>query len=64
LTIDLIYGMSERLLGIHESSQDSDEQLWQRDFEMAVALNTPHISAYNLTIEPQTALGNWLKKGK
>lgn len=64
LTIDLIYGMSERLLGIHESSQDSDEQLWQRDLEMAVALNTPHISAYNLTIEPQTALGNWLKKGK
>ncbi|WP_298362890.1 radical SAM family heme chaperone HemW [Runella sp.] len=64
LTIDLIYGMSERLLGIHKSSQDSDEQLWQRDLEMAVALNTPHISAYNLTIEPQTALGNWLKKGK
>lgn len=64
LTIDLIYGMSERLLGIHESSQDSDEQLWQRDLEMAIALNTPHISAYNLTIEPQTALGNWLKKGK
>jgi len=64
LTIDLIYGMSERLLGIHESSQDSDEQLWQWDLEMAVALNTPHISAYNLTIEPQTALGNWLKKGK
>lgn len=64
LTIDLMYGMSERLLGIQESTETSDEYLWQRDLEKAVALNTPHISAYNLTIEPQTALGNWLKKGK
>ena len=64
LTIDLIYGMSEKLLGIQSSSQTSDENLWQRDLEMAIALNTQHISAYNLTIEPQTALGNWLKKGK
>ncbi|WP_428653636.1 radical SAM family heme chaperone HemW [Runella sp.] len=64
LTIDLMYGMSERLLGIENSNDSSDEQLWQKDMEKAVALNTPHISAYNLTIEPKTALGNWLKKGK
>ncbi|MFN8348289.1 MAG: radical SAM family heme chaperone HemW [Spirosomataceae bacterium] len=63
LTIDLIYGMSESLLGIG-SSVDSAEQLWQRDLESATALNVPHISAYNLTIEPKTALGHWLKKGK
>lgn len=64
LTIDLMYGMSERLLGIENLNDSSDEQLWQNDLEKAVALNTPHISAYNLTIEPKTALGNWLKKGK
>jgi oxygen-independent coproporphyrinogen-3 oxidase len=64
LTIDLMYGMDEALLGIDSGTSASSEGLWQRDLEMAVALNTPHISAYNLTIEPQTALGNWLKKGK
>ncbi len=64
LTIDLIYGMSEKLLGMQLSSEISEEDLWQKDLEKAVDLNTPHISAYNLTIEPQTALGNWLKKGK
>lgn len=63
LTIDLIYGMSERLLDIKTSGK-TDEQMWQADLEKAIGLNTPHISAYNLTIEPQTALGNWLKKGK
>lgn len=63
LTIDLIYGMSERLLDIKTSGK-TDEQIWQADLEKAIGLNTPHISAYNLTIEPQTALGNWLKKGK
>ncbi len=63
LTIDLIYGMSEDLLGI-QSSGNTGKQLWQTDLEKAVMLNTPHISAYNLTIEPKTTLGNWLKKGK
>lgn len=62
LTIDLIYGMSQAHLGMVPTV--SDEQLWQQDLDKAMALGTPHISAYNLTIEPQTALGNWLKKGK
>ncbi|MBB3838793.1 oxygen-independent coproporphyrinogen-3 oxidase [Runella defluvii] len=62
LTIDLIYGMSQAHLGMVPTI--SDEQLWQQDLDKAMALGTPHISAYNLTIEPQTALGNWLKKGK
>lgn len=64
LTIDLMYGMSEHFLGITSTTEKNDEILWQRDLEKAAALNTPHISAYNLTIEPQTALGKWLKKGK
>ena len=62
LTIDLIYGMGQAHLGMVPTV--SDEQLWQQDLDKAMALGTPHISAYNLTIEPQTALGNWLKKGK
>lgn len=62
LTIDLIYGMSQAHLGMVPTL--SDEQLWQQDLDKAMALETPHISAYNLTIEPKTALGNWLKKGK
>lgn len=62
LTIDLIYGMSQAHLGMVPTV--NDEQLWQQDLDKAMALGTPHISAYNLTIEPQTALGNWLKKGK
>jgi len=60
LTIDLMYGMSEKMLDL----ETTNENHWQKDLEKAVALNTPHISAYNLTIEPQTALGKWLKKGK
>ncbi|AEI48024.1 radical SAM family heme chaperone HemW [Runella slithyformis] len=64
LTIDLMYGMSEKMLGMEESETASEDRVWQKDLEMAVALNTPHISAYNLTIEPKTVLGNWLKKGK
>lgn len=62
LTIDLIYGMSQAHLGMVPTV--SDEQLWQQDLDKAIALGTPHISAYNLTIEPKTALGHWLKKGK
>ena len=50
LSIDLIYGISD--------------QLWPRDLEKALALDVPHISAYNLTIEPNTAFGRWLAGGK
>ncbi|MBO0938944.1 radical SAM family heme chaperone HemW [Fibrella sp. HMF5335] len=50
LSIDLIYGVSD--------------SIWSRDLEQALTLNVPHISAYNLTIEPDTAFGRWLAKGK
>ncbi len=50
LSIDLIYGISN--------------QIWPRDLEKALALNVPHMSAYNLTIEPDTAFGRWLATGK
>ncbi|RYF70960.1 MAG: radical SAM family heme chaperone HemW, partial [Cytophagaceae bacterium] len=50
LSIDLIYGISERT--------------WATDLTKAVALDVPHLSAYNLTIEPDTAFGRWAAKGK
>lgn len=50
LSIDLIYGVSEAI--------------WPRDLDKALALNVPHLSAYNLTIEPNTAFGRWLAKGR
>ncbi|TAF97340.1 MAG: radical SAM family heme chaperone HemW [Cytophagia bacterium] len=59
LTIDLMYGVWQ------QTGQSTDaNQIWQQDLEQAVALQVPHISSYNLTIEPQTAFGKWLKKGE
>ncbi len=53
LTIDLIYAIPH-----------PDHSVWEADLHRAVELNVPHISAYCLTIEPKTAFGNWLRKGK
>ena len=49
LSIDLIYGMSDRI--------------WATDLAQAIALDVPHLSAYNLTIEPDTAFSRWVEKG-
>ena len=53
ISIDLIYGLPF----------SSDEQ-WKSNLEQALALNVPHISAYGLTIEPQTNFGYLHRKGK
>lgn len=53
LSIDLIYGFP--LL--------SDEK-WLTNISKAIEFQTPHISAYSLTVEPRTALANTIKKGK
>ncbi|WP_113654443.1 radical SAM family heme chaperone HemW [Pedobacter namyangjuensis] len=53
LTIDLIYG--------YPLLTDSK---WLNNIETAIALQTPHISAYSLTVEPRTALANAVKSGK
>ncbi|WP_338226663.1 radical SAM family heme chaperone HemW [Algoriphagus taiwanensis] len=52
-SIDLIYGFPH-----------SDHSLWRRDLQLALEQDPGHISAYSLTVEPKTALGNWTKKGK
>lgn len=53
MSVDLIYGIPDR-----------DNQAWQLDLQKILALNVPHLSAYALTIEPDTAFGRWQKKGK
>jgi len=53
MTIDLIYGVPEMTM---------DE--WKENLSKAVDLGVNHISAYCLTVEPDTALGHRVKKGK
>ena len=53
LTIDLIYGVP---------SENHD--IWLKDIEKALNSGVSHISAYCLTIEPNTVFGNWLQKNK
>ncbi len=52
ISIDLIYG-----------SKFQTEKTWEETLRTAIDLNTQHISAYNLTIEPKTVLGLKNKKG-
>ncbi len=53
ISIDLIYAIPH-----------TDHGILEADIQKAFALNTFHISAYCLTIEPQTVFGNWVKKKK
>ena len=53
ISIDLIYAIPA-----------TDHSILRQDLEETFRLGVPHISAYCLTIEPQTAFGSWLKKKK
>lgn len=53
LSIDLIYG-----------SPTSNLEIWKENLHKTIALEVPHISSYALTVEPKTALENWISKGK
>lgn len=53
ISIDLIYG-----------SKFQTPEIWQKSLDKAFALNVQHISAYNLTVEEKTALGNLVSKRK
>jgi oxygen-independent coproporphyrinogen-3 oxidase len=53
LSIDLIYG-----------SPTSNLEIWKENLKKTLALEVPHISSYALTVEPKTALENWISKGK
>lgn len=51
-SLDLIYGIP----GMTNAR-------WTENIEQALALDVPHISTYALTVEPKTALENFIKKG-
>ncbi|WP_026953058.1 radical SAM family heme chaperone HemW [Algoriphagus mannitolivorans] len=51
-SFDLIYGFPS-----------TDHKLWKEDLRIALEQDPGHISAYSLTVEPQTALGKWTQKG-
>ncbi len=53
ITIDLIYG-----------SKFSNLSNWKKTLDKAIALEVPHISSYNLTIEEKTKLGHDYKVKK
>jgi len=52
ISVDLIYGIP----GLSHSN-------WKKNIEIALSFNIPHISSYALTVEPKTALDNFIKKG-
>jgi len=53
ISIDLIFGV-----------QESTETSWQSNLDQAIALDVPHMSCYNLTVEPKTALHHFVQSGK
>lgn len=53
ITIDLIYGIT-----------DMSSDKWRRNLQKSFDFGIPHISAYALTVEPKTALYNFIKIGK
>ncbi|WP_215235328.1 radical SAM family heme chaperone HemW [Dyadobacter linearis] len=53
ISIDLIYAIPA-----------PDHSILKSDLQKAFELDVAHISAYCLTIEPQTVFGNWLKRDK
>jgi oxygen-independent coproporphyrinogen-3 oxidase len=53
ISIDLIYGIP--------GLSDDD---WRKNLHQAAALKVNHISSYCLTVEPRTALADFIKKGK
>lgn len=53
ISIDLIYAVPA-----------ADHSIWEADLKQAIRLRPEHISSYCLTIEPRTAFGKWLEKGR
>jgi oxygen-independent coproporphyrinogen-3 oxidase len=53
LSLDLIYG-----------TPGMSDQQWVYNIETVLGFDVPHLSCYCLTVEPQTALDHFVKKGK
>lgn len=52
ISIDLIYGIP-----------GMSNERWEENIEKALSFSIPHISSYALTVEPKTALANFIKNG-
>jgi oxygen-independent coproporphyrinogen III oxidase len=52
ITVDLIYGLP-----------DMNSQSWQENLDIVFSLGVQHLSAYHLTIEPNTALARMKSRG-
>jgi oxygen-independent coproporphyrinogen-3 oxidase len=53
ISADIIYGLPSMSIS-----------RLKKNLQQFFALNIPHLSAYHLTIEPNTVFGKWLQKGK
>jgi len=53
VSLDLIFAVPESL-----------NRNWERDLDMALALEPGHLSVYGLTIEPHTPVGRWTARGQ
>lgn len=53
LTCDLIYAIPPNSM-----------EKWEKDLELMLDLQVPHLSLYGLTIESETVFGKWKSKGK
>jgi len=51
VSIDLIFAVPSHL-----------GRRWQRDLDVAVSLDLPHLSVYGLTVEERTPLGKWVAR--
>jgi oxygen-independent coproporphyrinogen-3 oxidase len=52
ISVDLIYGIP-----------DCTNDQWRANIQTALSFGVPHISSYALTVEPETALESFIKKG-
>ncbi len=52
ISVDLIYGVP-----------DCTNQEWRENIQTTLSFGVPHISSYALTVEPETALERFIKKG-
>ncbi len=53
ISIDLIYG-----------SPTSNFEIWKENLKKTIELQVPHVSSYALTVEPKTALNQWIQQRK
>ena len=52
ISVDLIYGIP-----------DCTNEEWKENIQTALSFGVPHISSYALTVEPKTALADFIKRG-